>query len=222
MRIAVVSDIHGNQYALNAIVADLRVCSPDLVIQGGDLVGNGSSNAEVVEIVAALGWPGVYGNTDEMLWNAQGLSEFTLQQLTAEHLAYLRALPESQSLGGVAVVHATPGNAWSAPQPTATDDELLNAYGSLGANTVVFGHVHVPFIRQVENMTIANSGAVSLSYDGDARAAYLLIDQGVSTIRRVAYEVEPECRQLIRCRHPHGDWIAAMLRAGRFLPFASR
>jgi predicted phosphodiesterase len=164
MRIAVVSDIHGNPYALNAIVADLRVHSPDLVIQGGDLVGNGSSNAEVVEIVAALGWPGVYGNTDEMLWNPQGLSElsarrpalgpmwdaieeirqFTLQQLTTEHLAHLRALPESRSLGDVAVVHATPGNTWSAPQPTATDDELLNAYGSLGANTVVFGHSTCP------------------------------------------------------------------------------
>lgn len=67
MRIAIVSDIHGNLTALEAVVADLRSVAPDLVVQGGDLVG-GSRNAEAIDLVRERCWPGVYGNGEEMLW----------------------------------------------------------------------------------------------------------------------------------------------------------
>jgi predicted phosphodiesterase len=67
MRTAVLSDIHGNLTALEAVVADLKQVSPDLVVQAGDLIG-GSRNAEVIDLVQERGWPGVYGNAEEMLW----------------------------------------------------------------------------------------------------------------------------------------------------------
>ena len=73
MRIAVVSDIHGNRTAFEAILADLRETSPDLILHGGDLADSGSSPVEIVDRIRDLGWPGVAGNTDEMLFRPESL-----------------------------------------------------------------------------------------------------------------------------------------------------
>ena len=69
MRIAIVSDIHGNLTALEAVVAELRDAAPDLILQGGDFADGGPGAAEVVDLVRDSGWPGVLGNTDEMLFS---------------------------------------------------------------------------------------------------------------------------------------------------------
>ncbi len=90
MRIAVVSDIHGNLAALDAVIADLKRVGADAVIHSGDLVGGGASPAEVIDRVRDLGWPGVYGNAEEMLWAPTRVTE-TLQ---APHLQRVRDLPD--------------------------------------------------------------------------------------------------------------------------------
>src|ERR1700733_12148786 len=79
MRVAVVSDIHGNLTAFEAVLADVRQCSPDLVLHGGDLADLGSSPVEIVDQIRSLGWPGVMGNTDEMLAQPDSLEEFARQ-----------------------------------------------------------------------------------------------------------------------------------------------
>src|ERR1051326_7118540 len=79
MRIAVLSDIHGNLTALEAVLRDLKGVVPDVVVHGGDLAANGARPAEVVDIIHDLGWPGVRGNTDEMLWRPELLSELELK-----------------------------------------------------------------------------------------------------------------------------------------------
>ena len=61
MRIAIVSDIHGNQTACEAVLADLRGISPDLIFHGGDLAASGATPVEIVDQVRDLGWPGVVG-----------------------------------------------------------------------------------------------------------------------------------------------------------------
>src|SRR5277367_4468599 len=76
MRIAIVSDIHGNRTAFEAVLADLRQASPDLILHGGDLADGGASPVEIVDRVRELGWPGVVGNTDEMLFRPEALREF--------------------------------------------------------------------------------------------------------------------------------------------------
>ena len=60
-------------------------------------------------------------------------------------------------------------------------------------------------------MTVANTGSVSLSYDGDRRAAYLLLDESEPEIRRVEYDVDAELKALSGCGLPHADWIAKIL-----------
>jgi predicted phosphodiesterase len=79
MRVAVLSDIHGNLTAFEAVLADLRQVSPDLVLHGGDLADTGSSPIEIVDRLRGLGWKGVMGNTDEMLVEPNSLEDFASQ-----------------------------------------------------------------------------------------------------------------------------------------------
>jgi predicted phosphodiesterase len=231
MRIAIVSDIHGNRTAFEAVLADLRQTSPDLILHGGDLADAGSSPVEIVDRIRDLGWPGVLGNTDEMLVAPGTFEEFAHQRpqleplwaatremaaatrdaLGNERLAWLRTLPRTQLHGPMALVHASPETAWRAPAPEAPDAELDSVYRPLGRPVAVYGHVHRSYIRSVSGMTIANTGSVSLSYDGDRRAAYLLLDNSTPTIRRVAYDVNSELKALAVSGLPHADWLARIL-----------
>jgi predicted phosphodiesterase len=236
MRIAVVSDIHGNRTAFEAVLADLRLTSPDLIFHGGDLVASGSSPAEIVDRIRDLGWQGVVGNTDEMLWAPESLTELAnqspkLQPLLAtfqematatcgalgeERLIWLRGLPRIQVHASMALVHASPENLWRAPLDSASDTELESVYAPLGQPIAVYAHIHRSYIRSVSGMTVANTGSVSLSYDGDRRAAYLLLDEDRPSIRRVEYDMNKELEALSSCGLPHSDWVAKILDKGSF------
>ena len=238
MRIAVVSDIHGNLTALEAVIADVKAVGADLIVHGGDLLGAGARQAEVVDRIRELGWPGVFGNADEVLWNPdrgarhlaapafQRLREIVFEHVAAtvdsigdDRLGWLRALPLRWSANGLTVVHAGPDDVWRSPSATASDEELRNTYGPLGSPRVVYGHIHHPFVRQLPAFILANSGSVSLSYDGDPRAAYAVVDDdGEITIRRVEYDIEREVRALVEIQFPYASWIADMLRKGTYVP----
>ncbi len=225
------SDIHGNLTAFEAVLADLRKTSPDLIFHGGDLPHGGSRPAEIVDRIRDLGWQGVLGNTDEMLFRPASLTEFmkesplrivieemaeaTREALGEERLAWLRGLPFRQVHGSMALVHASPESCWRAPMPEAGDAELESAYSPLGKPVAVYGHIHRSFLRTVSSMTVVNTGSVSLSHDGDRRAAYLLLDDTTPTIRRVEYDVDLELKALSSCGLPHSGWIAKMLQSGR-------
>jgi putative phosphoesterase len=238
LRIAIVSDIHGNRRAFQAVLADLRQAAPDLVVHGGDLAAGGSHPAEIIDQIRSLGWPGVRGNTDEMLWAPERLTEFaaaqpkaatilgmvqdtiawTVASIGEERLRWLEGLPARYSHESFTLVHASPGDLWRAPMFNASDDELRGTYDSLGASVVLYGHIHYPYIRRLPGLTVANTGSVSQSYDGDTRASYLLIDGAELTIRRVAYDVESEAEALLHSGMPHAAWTARILRAGKYCP----
>ena len=236
MRIAVVSDIHANLTALEAVVDDLRTQAADLVVQGGDVVGGGSSPAEVIDRIRDLQWPGVFGNSDEMLWMPERFAaalrapQFqryrdamlaetipaTIRAIGDDRLHWLRSLPSEFAAHDLAVVHASPGDVWRSPLANASDDELARTFEPLACRRVVYGHIHRPYIRRVGGIAVANSGSVSLSYDGDPRAAYLLVDNGVPAIRRVEYDLEKELRVLEQSAMPHWNWIAKVLKSACF------
>src|SRR5713101_7976860 len=79
MRVAILSDIDGNRTAFEAVLADLQQTSPDLILHGGDLADAGASPVEIVDRIRDLGWQGVVGNTDEMLFRPESLKEFAKQ-----------------------------------------------------------------------------------------------------------------------------------------------
>jgi predicted phosphodiesterase len=168
MRAAIVSDIHGNRRAFQAILADVRQVAPDLIVHGGDLASGGAHPAEIIDQIRAFGWLGVRGNTDEMLCSPQSLSEFaatappqlatilamvqeaippTVASIGEDRLRWLESLPARYSNEAFSLVHASPGDLWRAPMPNASDDELRSTYAALAAPLVVYGHIHVPYIR---------------------------------------------------------------------------
>ena len=237
MRIAVVSDIHGNRTAFEAVIEDIRHAAPDLILHGGDLADGGSSPTEIVDRIRDLGWQGVMGNTDEMLVQPEALEGFASQSaappalwdaireiagatrtaLGDERLAWMQRLPRTLTAGSLAVVHATPGSCWKAPAESASDEELGTIYGPLGRSIVAFGHTHRPSIRKLAGepeflIHLANAGSVGLPYDHDSRASYLLIDEEEPVIRRVEYDLEKELRALAVCGLPGAEWTAKMLR----------
>ena len=135
-----------------------------------------------------------------------------------DRLAWLRSLPIQWTNETLAVVHAGADDPWVSPMLNAPDDELEQTYGRLARPCVVYGHIHQPYVRRLHGFTVANAGSVSLSYDGDPRASYALIDEGQVVIRRVPYDVEEEARRLVDTGYPDGEWLAQILRSARYLP----
>jgi predicted phosphodiesterase len=238
MRVALVSDVHGNLTALEAVVADLQRRGADVVVHGGDLALMGPRPAEVVDRIRELGWPGVVGNTDELLWRPQeherqlerapklarllelifdAYAPDTRERLGEERVAWLRTLDPEHRTDELTVVHAQPDDLWRAPMPDAKDDELSQVYKPLAADRVGYGHIHRPFARNLGGVTVANAGSVGLPWDGDPRAAYLLFDDGVPNIIRVEYDVEEEVRALRAAGHPDAERLAQMRRTGEFV-----
>jgi putative phosphoesterase len=238
MRVAIVSDVHGNRRAFEAVLADLRLAAPDLVLHGGDLAYGGAHPAEIIDQVHSLGWAGVRGNTDEMLWAPKSLATFadtapkiapllsriqemipaTVASIGEKRLRWLEGFPCEYSGEGFCLVHASPGDLWRAPTSGASDEELQSTYAALGAGIVVYGHIHCSYIRRLQSMTVANSGSVSQSYDGDTRAAYLVIDGESVAIRRVEYDVESEAKDVLRSGLPYAEWLSRILLAGKYVP----
>ncbi len=75
-RVAILSDIHGNLTAFEAVVADIQRLSPDLLLHGGDLADGGSAPSVIVDRIREFGWQGVLGNTDETLFVPNRLLHF--------------------------------------------------------------------------------------------------------------------------------------------------
>ena len=169
MRIAIVSDIHGNRTAFEAVLADFQEISPDLILHGGDLADSGSSPTEIVDRIRDLGWNGVLGNTDEIHSRPESLDEFVSQSsapmplraavrdmsaathaiLGDERIAWLRTLPRTLTHESIALVHASPENLWQSPGPESSDEDLETTYSPLCRPIVVFGHIHRSFVRSI-------------------------------------------------------------------------
>lgn len=237
MRVAVVSDVHGSLTALEAVIADLERQSPDAVLHGGDLALSGPRPAEVVDRIRELGWPGVVGNTDELLWRPEAQAEqeerapklrallaklfgshapATRELLGEDRLAWLRGLPAECSRHGVRLVHASPGDLWRAPMPDAGDEELADVYEGEGIS--VYGHIHRPYVRELAGFVVANSGSVGMPFDGDPRASYLLVEEGSARVKRVEYDLDRELADLQSSGYPDAARLAETRRTGRFVP----
>lgn len=226
MRIAVVSDVHGNLTALEAVLADLQEVQPDLIVQGGDLALTGPDPVGVVDRVRELGWPGVIGNTDAAIVDPETIeppmrafmeptSARTREMLGEERVAWLAALPMEWRHEELALVHAVPGDYWDVVRPDDSDDQLREVYGPLGSAVAVYGHIHIPYVRDLGDLAVANSGSLSLALDGDLRAKYLVVEDGRIEHRRVSYDVEAVAARLRKIDYPNAEPIIAWLTTGR-------
>lgn len=215
--VAVLSDMHGNAAALEAVLADLAAQSHDATVFAGDLIMNGPRPAETLAAVRGLGVPTVYGNTEPMITNRDNpdpVARWVRERLTEDDLDYLAALPFSHRItppGGnspdddLLIVHATPTDVDVAlfteipagMEGIATitpEDKAVALLGEARANLILHGHIHVFSYGTVGGQRVASIGSVGYPADGDQRAAYALVTwDGQNwhvTPRRVPYDVD--------------------------------
>jgi len=194
VRIAIVSDIHGNMPAFQAVLRDLAQVQPDHVYVNGDVVNRGPQSKECLEQVRALGWPLVFGNHEEYIvkcrrgvpdedwWSLFWLPVRRLAQdeLTDDDIAYLESLPHSlvvaePGLPAIRLVHGSMHALNEGLGPWMTDDELLAAVNGASEPIVIGAHTHRTFERRLGTRWVLNSGAVGMPYNGDPAAQYLLL-----------------------------------------------
>jgi predicted phosphodiesterase len=238
MRVALLSDIHGNLIALDAVLADLARRGPfDQVVVAGDLVWAGPWPAEVVDRVRSLTPAVIQGNTDAFFRRKPeetppGKREgrfaeqmaWMLERLGPQRAEYLAGLPDSYSIcpaGGreLLVVHANPHDLDRpiAPNSSAADlDELLFTDGTEpGWDTLAFGHVHTPFQRRWRGRLLVDVASAGLPMDGDLRAAYAILTWDGSGWRgehhRVFYDLPVVARQMTSGGMPRGRHFAERL-----------
>jgi protein phosphatase len=233
MRILVVSDLHANWPALEAVVSAQPF---DRMFVIGDLVSYGPHPREVIDFVRDRAQIVVRGNHDNALAfgtdcrcapASKPLAEATRSVhrvlLSPHQIDWLGRLPltaEHEADGRrYFAVHASPHDHLFryTLTPAAPDDHLIAEVGDVPADVVLLGHTHFPMARHAGSRVVLNPGSVGQPRDGDPRASYALIEDGEVTLKRAAYDVERTVRDLkwLPLDQAIADELAAILRHGK-------
>lgn len=210
MRYALISDIHGNLPALDAVLADIGTRDDvDAVFHLGDLVGYGPWPNEVVRRLREARIEGIAGNYDSTVATGykhcgcryedprqEALSHvsyaWTRAHVSAETKALLGRLPfrlDLRALGGhvagptLTLVHGTPLNNvtyWTEDRPDSFCKKMADAAGARAGDIIAFGHTHTPWHRSVDGVHLVNTGSVGRPKDGDWRAGFALVNMDPS------------------------------------------
>ena len=204
MRIALISDIHANLAALEAVLGDIERRSVQATWHLGDLVGYAAWPNEVVSLLNDRGINGVSGNYDSTVGlnykhcgcryedpRQEALShlsfEWTKRACTVTTRATLAALPfriDLHPLGGhaagpaISLVHGTPvlnTVYWTEDRPDDFCRKMAGTAGLKEGDLIAFGHTHLPWHRVVDGVHFVNTGSVGRPKDGDQRAGYSIV-----------------------------------------------
>lgn len=212
MRIAVLSDVHGNAFALRAVLDDIRAASPDLILNLGDTVWGAADPAAAWALQAQFAPPSVRGNTDERVAGLRAGKEemraWVRAQLPDAVAALLADLPVRLDVAGgeVRAAHGSPRSAWEDLMLTGTPAgrtrparfaelrERLDGFTADGGGQVcVVGHTHREMLAVVDGVTVMNVGPVSRQKDGLPLARWGLLTRRAGywtpEFRRTAYDV---------------------------------
>jgi predicted phosphodiesterase len=220
VRVAVLNDIHGNQLALDAVLADVERQGVDVVVCGGDIVGP-PFTAEVFDRLTGLSSVQfARGNADRML--LEGDSEHGVDwsaerdRLGAARLAAIASWPltvelEIEGLGRTLFCHAVP----TADEPIFTritpDEAVVGLLGDVDAELLVVGHTHVQFDRQLPTgLRVVNAGSVGMPYEGRRGAFWALLGPAVD-LRHTEYDVEAAAASIRAAEVPGGEDLARRL-----------
>ncbi len=235
MRIAVLSDIHGNLLALDACLSDLAAQGgAQAIIAAGDLCLDGPKPKKVLQRLEEIGAACVRGNTDRYIGedvSGDGLDATELAQLawTRRDLgerwrSWLHALPFAMRIGEdrnqLLIVHANPKTDDEHVWPDADEALLERLIGGESASTIAFGHLHLPYVRVWRGKLLVNVASAGLPKDGDPRACYAIFterDGGWQVKhRRVPFDIKKVATQLADCGIPESGELIATLRRHRY------
>lgn len=220
MKVAVLSDIHANFTALEAVLADLTAWQPDLVVVAGDIVNRGPEPKRCLELIRHRGqdpsWHILIGNHEEYVLyhdtpNAARSgpwfeifrnSYWTYTRLSEADRWYLGRLPFAVTLTApdgslVYVTHASPGGTRDGLYPEMSS-RVIGRKLPQNAAVLVVGHTHRAFVREVNGCLVVNAGAVGLPFDRDPRAAYARLEWRDGRWRAAVVRVPYDRRQTFR------------------------
>ena len=228
MKILIVSDIHANLEALQAVLRE----SHDELWVLGDLVNYGPNPSEVVELIRLHAALVVQGNHDYAIGNgadsrcsnafremAGAMQEYTEPLLNADQTAFLRNLPRTaaRTIDGYRffLCHATPAEPLFRYCP-AEAARWAPEIGGLQADIVLTGHTHLPFTMNLEKLRIVNPGSVGQPKHGAPMACYAIWDDGRLILQSCRYPAEETVKKILSLPVPMEirSQLAAVLLSG--------
>ncbi|MFP7297129.1 metallophosphoesterase family protein [Neobacillus niacini] len=238
MKIAFISDIHGNAIALDAVLEDINTQGIDKIYVLGDISYRGPEPKRSLDIVRSLHTEVIKGNADE--WVVRGVRkgevpdkalelmnterQWIVEQLEPSDIDYLNSLPAQLNVTikdvQISAFHATPENLFDIVLPNADDSHIENRLMKAhDAQVYVYAHIHKPYIRFLSGKVIMNIGSVGLPFDGLAKASYGLveIEDGhlKTSIRRVSYEIERAAALYHEVNYPNAEMMSNVIRTAR-------
>lgn len=244
-RVAVLSDIHGNAVALEAVRKALKKEKPDAILVAGDLVMNGPEPAAALDAVRELEAAGaivIQGNTDiaaadfdyaaAFPWFPEGppssfiaAAEWAHDQLDDERLDWLRRLPAERRLRIedtlLLVCHASPGSQTAGFDADLDATVVLERITRTDARIICCGHTHLPEVRDFGWKQIVNDGSAGFVFDGDPTASWALVtldgDEVTAEIRRTEFDVLAVANAISERGLPGDVYRAATVRTGKLV-----
>ena len=202
MRIGVISDVHANLPALDAVLDDLQ--DIDRIIHAGDLLGYNAFPNKTVNRFRSKNIDSITGNHDNSIVResnfdfpdyTEEIIEWTRNEMFDENKKFITNLPCQTKLQidnyTIQVVHGSPQEKNKYIYPT---DLSMNLFENLDSDIdiLIFGHTHYPIITKINNILLLNPGSVGQPRDGDWRASYAVFDTktGNTEKRRIEYDIE--------------------------------
>ena len=244
-RLAVLSDVHGNATALEAVRKALKKEKPDAVIVAGDHVMNGPEPAATVDALRELEEAGatiVQGNTDIAVadfdyaaafpWFTDGVpdahraaAEWAHDELGDERLSWLRRLPSERRLmldeTMVLACHASPGSQTQGFDAQLDPSVVLERISRTDARVICCGHTHLPDVRDLGWKVIVNDGSAGYIFDGDPTASWALVeidgDTVTADIRRTEFDTMTVSNAISARGLPGDVYRAATVRTGKLV-----
>jgi predicted phosphodiesterase len=245
-KIALLSDIHGNLAALEAVAAEIRRAKPDAVLVAGDLVMNGPDPNGCVDALRLLESEGaliVSGNTDIAVGDFDygaafphyqdgvpdtitAAAEWAHDELGDDQLDWLRRLPAERRMRTaddtlVLVVHASPGSQTGGFDRALDANVIFERAAATDARVICVGHTHMPEVRDLGWKVIVNAGSAGYVFDGDPTASWAMLtiaDGNVDAeIRRTPFDALAVANAISARGLPGDVYRAATVRTGKLV-----
>ncbi len=228
MRLLIISDIHSNKEALDAVMA----VQHDEVICLGDLVDYGPSPGECIDVLMEQKIPTIMGNHDSAVafgidcgcgyaykHLSRSTREYTWDVLNDNQIEFLRKLKinikREENGKKLYFTHGSPLSFYDYIKPDTLDETIKDYMKEVEADFLFIGHSHLPFVRKVGAVTLVSPGSVGQPRDGDTRASCAIFDTDTfkAEIIRVEYDMKSVFGK-IRTNMPDADELIAILRRG--------
>ncbi len=242
-RVIVLSDVHGNAIALEAVRKAIGKEKPDFVAVAGDLALNGPDPAGAIDLLREMEAAGaaiVSGNTDIAVADfdyaaATGMSdgvpdafraaaEWAHDELGDDRIAWLRRLPAERRLRAddgtmILVCHASPGSQTAGFDRELDPNVVIERASGTDARIIACGHTHIPEVRDLGWKLIVNDGSAGYVFDGDPTASWARIDlddgEITTEIRRTEFDVLAVANAISARGLPGDVYRAATVRTGK-------